>query len=152
MELKLLSMLLWAALFFGPPLALAVAAPLHYADSNARMGGKGKLHMVWFGLLFLCGLIFWVGLLKLVYLPAMQFDISDPRVYNFSDINALGQLLTAVTTWLKTQTLAAVALLAFPLLIATAIMVCAHYMGIYSGHNEVRASRIRETRFYQFQR
>src|SRR3954451_13480027 len=140
MDYKLLAMLIWGAIYFGPPLVLALAVPMYYADANEKVGGKGKVNTMWSGLLLLVGLIFWSGLLNFIYLPAMGFQLGNPALYDYGNLQSLRLLWLTTLTWVGGSTPTALALLACPLVAVAVIMLFARYLGLTSREKEMRHS------------
>jgi hypothetical protein len=131
-------MLIWGAIFFGPPLVLALAVPMYYADANEKVGGTGKVNMMWSGILLLVSLIFWSGLLNFIYLPAMGFSLGNPALFDFGNLQALRVLWLTVLAWVGGSTPTALALLACPLVAVAVIMLLARYLGLTSREKEMR--------------
>src|SRR5205823_2936250 len=128
----ILSALIWLALILGPPLLLALVAPMFYIDGASRglhlrevaIDNRAPL------LLLIIGLCVWVLLLKFLYLPLVGFDtqfltIGGFTQYDYTDLGTLKTLWGLTVDWVQRNPGSAIPLLAFPLLLGGAVLFVA---------------------------
>jgi len=135
-QVQFLASALWLVILLGPPLALALLAPMMYVDgatrgiptASVRTDNRVTL------LLLLLSFAGWVAVLKFLYLPAIGFDtdfltFTGMAHYNYGDLQTLGTLWGTATHWAGHSPLQAAALLGCVALVVTAVLVIARELG-----------------------
>lgn len=149
-ETQILSAFLWFMVLMGPPLALALLAPMMYVDGATR--GYGQIEVKTDNramlLLLFIGFVIWILLLKYLYFPLIGFDTSFltfeqlPR-YNYGDLKSLNTLWTMTLDWIGRSTVPALLLLSFVPLLWAAVLVIARMMGARAASPDIRQTRWR---------
>jgi hypothetical protein len=130
--------ILWLVVILALPLALTVASVGIWADGAAHAGGQPGFNNLLVVLLFLFYSIFWLALLRLVYLPAMGYDPSlialpGPFGTRFATFSALGQLWGAFTGWVGRDPLGAGARVALLVVLGGLALFASRFLGELTG-------------------
>jgi hypothetical protein len=138
MDEGILATILWLAVIFVLPIALTFASVSIWADGATRTGGQPGFNNGLVLLLFLFYSLFWLALLRLVYLPAMGFDpnliaLPGPFGPRFATFSALDQLRGAFTGWVGRDPLGAGARVALLVVLGGLALFAARFLGELTG-------------------
>lgn len=136
----ILATILWLVVILALPVALTFACVSIWADSAARTGGQPGFNNGLVLLLFLFFTIFWLALLRLVYLPAMGYDpgviaLPGPFGPRFATFSALGQLWDAFSGWVRRDSLGAGARVALLVVLGGLALFAARFLGELTGRH-----------------
>jgi hypothetical protein len=134
----ILATILWLIVILVLPLALTFASVSIWADGATRLGGQPNFNNLLVLLLFLFYTIFWLALLRLVYLPAMGYDprviaLPGPFGEPFARFSALDQLWAAFTGWVRRDPLGAGARVAMLVVLGGLALFAARFLGELTG-------------------
>lgn len=138
MNEDILATVLWLVVILALPLALTFASVSIWSDGAAHAGGQPGFNNLLVVLLFLFYSIFWLALLRLVYLPAMGYDpgviaLPGPFGTRFATFSALGQLWDAFSSWVRRDSLGAGARVALLVVLGGLALFAARFLGELTG-------------------
>jgi hypothetical protein len=133
---QLVASFIWLLIILGPPMAVAMLAPMLYVDGASlgpaatRVRADNRANL----LLLLVSFAGWIVLLKFLYLPLIGFDthflsFSGVMTYNYCDLTTLGTLAAMAADWIRRSTLEALLYSAAAPMLGAAVLIFAREWG-----------------------
>ena len=133
---QLVASFIWLLIILGPPMAVAMLAPMLYVNGaslgvgSVRVRADNRANL----LLLLVSFAAWIVLLKFLYLPIIGFDthflsFSGAMTYNYGDLTTLGTLAGMTADWIRRSTLEAILYGAAAPMLAAAVLIFAREWG-----------------------
>ncbi|HUS15412.1 MAG TPA: hypothetical protein VM536_10395 [Chloroflexia bacterium] len=132
----ILSMGLWFLILVGPPLALALLAPMMYVDGATRGFGQVPVRTSNWSMfvILLLGFSLWILLLKLIYFPIIGFTadfltFDNVTRFDYGNLKMVNALWSQTLSWIGRAPVQALLLLLVVPLLGTAVLIVARVMG-----------------------